>query len=377
MNIAELPTPALLVDSEVLGRNLQQMQGRADALGVALRPHVKTHKCLEIAAQQRSLGARGIAVSTYYEAERFAAAGFDDITWALPLPLVYAGRVLDLCEKATVRVLVDSLEAVRCLESLCAAAGKRLHVWLKVDTGYVRAGVDPQGRYAEDVLRALDRSRDLVFDGILSHMGATYHARTREEILPYARQERDLMVEFADRMRSRGYSIPAVSVGSTPGMHVIDSLEGVTEVRPGNYVFHDYTQATIGSCRLEDCALSVLASVISHQPGASYFLIDAGSLALSKDTGPVHATGDTAYGALYEDYRDRRLHGRVRLQSVSQEIGKVTARDPGCLEGRFRVGERVRILVNHACMTAPLFDHYHVVRGDEVLGQWAVLRGRA
>lgn len=376
MNIAEIPTPALLVDSEVLERNLRWMQERADALGVALRPHVKTHKCLEIAARQRSLGARGIAVSTFYEAERFAAAGFDDLTWALPLPLGYGGRVLELSEKATVRVLVDSLEAARYLESLCAGEGKHLHVWLKVDTGYVRAGVDPRGRYAEDILRLLDRSPSIVFDGILSHMGATYHARTREEILPYARQERDLMVEFADKMRSRGYSIPGISVGSTPGMHVIDSLEGVTEVRPGNYVFHDYTQATIGSCRLEDCALSVLASVISHQPGASYFLIDAGSLALSKDQGPVHVTGDAAYGALYEDYGRKRLHGRIRLQSVSQEIGKVTAQDPGFIEGSFRVGERVRILVNHACLTAPLFDRYYVVRADEVLDHWSILRGR-
>ncbi len=377
MDIAEIPTPALLIDAAVLERNLQRMQQRADALGVALRPHIKTHKCLEIAARQRALGARGIAVSTYYEAERFAAAGFEDLTWALPLPLVYAERVLKLSEKATVRVLVDSPEAARHLESLCAAEGRRLHVWLKVDTGYVRAGVDPQSRHAEDVLRLLDRSHDLLFDGILSHMGATYHARTRAEILPFARQERDRMVEFAARMRARGYSIPAVSIGSTPGMHVIDSLDGITEVRPGNYVFHDYTQAAIGSCTLDDCALSVLASVISHQPGAPYFLVDSGALALSKDLGPVHATGDAAYGVLYEDYEARRLHDSVRLQSISQEIGKVTTRDAGAIEGRFRVGERVRILVNHACLAAPLFDRYYVVRGGEILEQWSILRGRA
>jgi D-serine deaminase-like pyridoxal phosphate-dependent protein len=376
MKISEIPTPALLVECDVLERNLRFMQGRADNLKVALRPHIKTHKCIEIAHQQRALGAKGITVSTFGEARQFAAAGFTDVTWAFPLPLIYAVGVLELDDKALIRVVVDGLEATEHLEEACAREGKRLHVWLKVETGYQRAGVDPQSPYAEKVVRALNESRHLVFDGILSHMGSTYHAHSRDEIQPYAAQERTIMVEFAERMRSKGYSVPKVSVGSTPGMNVVENLDGVTEVRPGNYVFHDYTQAAIGSCRLDDCALSVLASVISHQPAASYFLIDSGALALSKDLGPVHVSKETRFGAVYEDYRNRRLHTGIQLQSVSQEIGKVVAAGPDLLEGRFKVGDRVRILENHACLTSPQFDRYYVVRGEEVVDEWNVLRGR-
>jgi D-serine deaminase-like pyridoxal phosphate-dependent protein len=376
MITSEIPTPALLIEFDVLERNLRFMQGRADALKVALRPHIKTHKCIEIALRQRAFGAKGITVSTFYEARQFAAAGFTDLTWAFPVPFIYAPRVLELAEETLVRVVVDGLETTEHLEGVCARAGKKLHVWLKVDTGYQRAGVDPQSPYAEKVLRALNGSKFLIFDGILSHMGSTYHACTREEILPHAAQERAVMVEFAERMRSKGYSVPEVSIGSTPGMNVVENLDGVTEVRPGNYVFHDYTQAAIGSCRLDDCALSVLASVISHQPAASYFLIDSGALALSKDLGPVHAGKELGFGAVYEDYRYRRLHADIQLQSVSQEIGKVVAAGSDFLEGRFKVGDRVRILENHACLTSSHFDRYYVVRGEEVIDEWNILRGR-
>lgn len=376
MTIHELPTPALLIDQEILERNLTRMQEKANSFGVSLRPHIKTHKCIEIANHQMELGARGITVSTFYEAEQFVAAGFNDITWAFPIPPVYAVRAAELNRKATLRLVVDSLEAKGHLDKVSRVNEDRLHVWLKVDCGYHRAGVDPQSRLAEDLVRALSESKALVFDGILTHSGYSYNAKTREEILPYAERERSVMVEFAEKMRAKGYDIPFVSIGSTPAMSVIKNLDGISEIRPGNYVFYDYTQAMIGSCSVSDCALTVLASVISHQPGASHFLTDAGALALSKDAGPTHIRNDMDMGIIYEDYQRKRLASHIHVRTLSQEHGKVVCETPSLIEGRFQVGEKVRILEHHSCLTAANFDHYYVVKEDEVVDKWKILRGR-
>ncbi len=375
-SIHELPTPALLIDHDVLERNLTAMQDRANTLGVALRPHIKTHKCIEIANHQLELGARGVTVSTFYEAEQFAAAGFNDITWAFPLPPIYASKVAELYEKSRIRVVVDSLEAHGHLDHIAQATGQRIHVWLKVDCGFHRAGVDPRSSLAEELLRSLSESKTLIFDGILSHSGQSYSAHNRAEILAYAEQERFIMIEFAERMRDKGYNIPMISIGSTPVMSVVESLKGIDEARPGNYAFYDYTQVMLGSCGIAECALTVLSSVISHQPGASYFITDAGALALSKDQGPTHIRNDMDMGIIYEDYERRRLHPHIHYRTLSQEHGKVVTVDPRFIEGKFKVGDRVRILEHHSCLTAANFDRYYVVRGEEIVDQWKILRGR-
>lgn len=376
MHIDSLQTPALLLDADVLERNLAAMQEKARRLGMSLRPHIKTHKCIEIGTRQRALGAKGITVSTMFEARAFADAGFDDITWAFPLPPVYAASVARFPEGVTLRVVVDSKEAKGHLEKACRAAGRKVHVWLKVDCGYHRAGVDPDSPGSVELARALSGSPVLEFDGILSHSGHAYTARRREEILPIAHQERDVMVAFADRLRSSGVPVPAVSIGSTPAISVVDDLTGITEIRPGNYAFYDYTQVMIGSCGVHECALTVLASVVSHQPGAAHFVTDAGALALSKDAGPTHVKNAMGMGILFEDYAKRRLVSHMQLTTLSQEHGKVTAEDPRFIEGKYPVGERVRILEHHSCLTAAQFDRYHVVRGDTVVDEWKILRGR-
>ncbi len=376
MTIHELPTPALLLDLDILERNLTRMQERANKFGVALRPHIKTHKCLEIAKKQRDRGAKGITASTFYEAEQFAAAGFDDIAWAFPIPPVYAVKAAELARKITFRVLVDSFEAKGHLDKVARGNDHKLHVWLKVDCGYHRAGVDPRSELAERLCRSLAESKSLIFDGILTHAGHSYLATSKEEIRVIAEQERSEMVEFAERMKAKGISIPAISVGSTPTMWRAERLDGVTEIRPGNYAFNDYHQAAIGSCDVSDCALTVLTSVISHQPGASHFLTDAGALALSKDLGPIHVQNEMDMGILFEDYDRKRLHAHLHLKSLSQEHGKIVADTPAQIEGKFQVGQKIRILEHHSCLTAALFDYYNVVRGEDVVETWKILRGR-
>jgi D-serine deaminase-like pyridoxal phosphate-dependent protein len=375
-SILELPTPALLLDQSILERNLTRMQDRANTFGVSLRPHIKTHKCIEIANHQLELGARGITVSTMFEVEQFIAAGFNDITWALPLIPDHIERVMELYEKATVRVVIDSLEMFQRLEAIERVGSERVHVWLKVDCGYHRAGVNPLSPLAEQLVQALNESKNLVFDGILTHSGHAYEARNRAEILVVAEQERSVMVEFAERMRSKGFKVPSVSVGSTPTMSLTENFEGLNEIRPGNYAFYDYTQVMLGSCSVADCALTVLASVVSHQPGASHFVIDAGALALSKDPGPLHISNDMDMGIIYEDYDRKRLQAHVHFKTLSQEHGKVLIAENSELRGHYKVGDKVRILEHHSCLTAANFDYYYVVKGYEVIDRWKILRGR-
>lgn len=366
-SLDSLPTPALLLDLDVLERNLRRMADRAAALGVALRPHIKTHKCVEVAERQRVLGVSGITVSTLYEARVFADHGFDDMTWAFPVILGRLDEVRELAGRVTLRVVADSAEAVAALDRL----GIPLHVWLKVDCGYHRAGVDPESADAAALARALAGSPRLVFDGLLSHSGHAYHGRSREEIAGIAEQERRVMAGLAARLREEGIEVPGVSVGSTPAMSVVERLDGVTEARPGNYVYYDFTQVELGSCAVRDCAVTVLASVVSSRRGDDRCVVDAGALALSKDTGPDRSEPSSqaaTMGEVFADYDEGVLSPDVRLVSLSQEHGILGVSLP--------VGTRVRILPNHSCLTVACFDECFVVRGGEVLDRWKVWRGR-
>jgi D-serine deaminase-like pyridoxal phosphate-dependent protein len=360
-----LPTPALLLDLDVVERNLRRMADRAASLGVALRPHIKTHKCIELGERQRALGVSGITVSTLYEARVFAGHGFADITWAFPVILSRLGEVGELASRITLRLVADSPEAVDALAGL-GSSERPLHVWLKVDCGYHRAGVDPAAPESVRLAARIAGAPSLVFDGLLSHSGHAYNGGSREEIAGIAEEERAVTAGFAERLRDSGIAVPAVSVGSTPAMSAVERLDGVTEARPGNYIFYDYTQATLGSCAVGDCGVTVLASVVSTRGEQS--IVDAGALALSKDTGPNRPEKKTL-GEIFADYATGALDPEVRLVSLSQEHGIVNAALP--------VGSRVRILPNHSCLTVACFDEYQVVRGGEVVDRWKIWRGRS
>src|SRR2546425_11825526 len=360
----DLETPALLLHLDVVERNLRAMADRARRLGVALRPHAKTHKCVELGRRQLAYGARGLTVATLVEAEAFARAGIADLTWAFPLDSTHLPHVRRIATDtgATLRVVLDDLETAK------AVAGSGLHVWLKVDCGYHRAGVDPAGPYALDVARELGRERGLTFDGILSHSRHAERTTSKREPAALPAEERQVMVGFAERLRAEGIPVRGISVGSTPAMAAVEDLAGVTEARPGNYVFYDRTMVLIGCCAPEDVGVTGLASVVSRQPGASHFIVDAGALALSKDAGPTHV-GPPAMGAVKD-------HPELSVATLSQEHGLIRAESRATLDGRFRVGERLEIVPNHSCLTVAQFDVYQVVRDGRVADRWRIARGR-
>lgn len=361
--LEDLQTPALVVDLDKLEANIAAMAARTRHLGVSLRPHIKTHKCLEIARLQQAAGCQGLTVSTLYEARVFVDHGFDDLTWAFPVILNRLSEARDLAERSTLRLLVDSIEAIDALET----QGFPFHVWLKVDCGYHRAGVDPASPLARELVQRLTASNILQFDGLLTHSGHAYKANSVAHLRSVAEEERRVMSDFASRCREMDIAVPAVSVGSTPAMSVVDDLHGIDEARPGNYVFYDRMQVDLGACEIPQCAVTVLASVVSSQPGADHCVIDAGALALSKDA-VVQGPAAGRMGGIFHDYEAGALRPDSHLATLSQEHGIVIP--------NFAVGQKVRILPNHSCLTVACFDECAVARGDQVVDRWKIWKGR-
>lgn len=373
MQVGDLPTPAAVVDLARLTANTSGMRERAARLGVRLRPHVKTHKCFEIARLQHGWRIGPITVSTLAEARAFASEGFADITYAVPLAPARIAEVARLV-RAGVRlgVLVDHLETVAAIESVASVERLRLGVWVKVDSGYHRSGVDPDGPNGLEMAARIAASSHLDLAGVLTHAGHAYHCAGRVEVAVVARQERDVMTAFADRLRDAGIAVPEVSVGSTPTACAADDLTGVTEVRPGNYAFYDAFQVAIGSCRLVDCAFSVVATVIGCFPEAGRLVVDAGALALSKDPGATHLAPGCGFGRVC-GLDGRELEG-LQVASLSQEHGVLMA-TPAARSARFPIGTKLRIVPNHSCLSAACFDRYRVADGDHVVAEWRPVRG--
>jgi len=356
----ELDTPCVVVDMDRLERNIAAMALAARRAGVRLRPHAKTHKIPEIARLQIAAGASGMTLAKLGEAEAFADAGLGDFFLAYPLVgETKARRLLALMERARVVVGVDSVEGAQSLASVVGPTGRRLDVRIEIDMGLRRTGVLPEN--AIDLARAIAPLRGLRLRGIFTHAGQAYAEPTADKVAAVGRDEGTVLVRCAEALRAAGFEIEDVSVGSTPTAAASMSIAGVTECRPGTYVFNDATQVGLGICQPEDCALTVLATVVSV-PAADRVVLDAGSKTLSSDI--QRPTGD-AYGMV--------AGGRGRLVRLTEEHG-VVAPAPGTT---WHVGERVEVVPAHVCPVVNLHDRLVAVRGGRVEGELRVAaRGR-
>ena len=365
-------TPALVLDHDRVRANARRMSDAAHRHNVRLRPHIKTHKCIEVARIQTEGQDGAITVSTLAEARAFAQNGFADITYAVPIePGKFADAVEVLRGGTKLNLLTDDAETVRRLDAAAGDAGATFDVFVKIDCGTHRVGVEPHTAEAVDIPRTIADSKNLTFAGILTHAGHSYDAKTPEGIAAVARHERDSMVELAEKLRKEGIDVPTVSIGSTPTMTHIEHLDGIDEIRPGNYIFFDNYQATLGSCSLDDTALTVLTAVIHKDVGRRKLVVDAGAIALSKDRGPVGLDPGCGYGRVLD------ITGKdtgMRVTGMSQEHGEVAAGESEAFDG-LRVGDRLRILANHSCLTAAQHSHYNVVEDGRVVDRWAIHRG--
>jgi D-serine deaminase-like pyridoxal phosphate-dependent protein len=366
MTLADLSTPAAVLDTVRMARNIGRMQACMGALGVRFRPHVKTAKCIDVARRQREAGAAGITVSTLREAEEFFAAGFSDILYAVCIAPQKLDRVRALRERGcALGILVDSVVAARAVVDAGRAAGHAFDVLIEVDTDGHRSGVAPEDPALLEIGRVLHGGA--VLKGVMTHAGSSYDLDDAEALARLAEQERALTVRAAERLRAASLPCPVVSVGSTPTALSARSLQGVTELRAGVYVFFDLFMANVGVCAPEDVALSVLTTVIGHQADKGWAIVDAGWMAMSRDRGTARQRRDYGYGAVCD--LDGRLVDGVIMTAANQEHGILAGADGGDaadLRARFPIGTRLRILPNHACATAAQFSHYHAVTSDGI-----------
>ncbi len=371
MLLADLTTPALLLDLAVLERNCAAMDARAQACGVRLRPHLKTAKSASVAAIATWGQFGGITVSTVAEAAYFASHGYRDLTYAVG---VAAGKIPALATivretGAVIHLIADDAGLIRAAEKAAAVNGVSFPILIELDTGGGRGGVSPEDADLVALATTVARSRTLRLAGVLTHAGHSYHAHGIDEIQRIAEDERAGAVLAAERLRAAGLPCETVSVGSTPTVVHGRSLAGVTEIRPGVYTFFDLQQAALGVCTEADIALSVLATVIGHNRRSQRILIDAGALALSKDVSAGEFRANVGYGLIRPVRGGSLPADNLFVAEVHQEHGLIAAPDGGELPwDALPVGATVRVLPNHACLTAAAFDRYHVDRGDGLAG---------
>jgi D-serine deaminase-like pyridoxal phosphate-dependent protein len=374
MHLNDLSTPAVLIEQPRVLANIDRMQEAANRRGIRMRPHTKTHKSPVVGRWQIERGAIGICCAKLGEAEVFAEAGFADIRLPYPLNPSNAARVLRLLDRTKLSFVVDHPAVARQWSEVLSRAGREVDVLIKIDVGFHRCGIDPAVETAVPFITSTASLGGLRLRGLLSHAGQAYHASSEDDLRRIAEQEARTLKTLATLARERGVAIDELSAGATPCARYSLEQEGLTEYRAGNYVYFDRTQVALGAAGIDDCALSVLATVVS-KPASNRIVLDSGSKTLTNDGargfsalrghGLVFAapTLDSAHAA--NDLIVERLseeHATVRVESGETPI------EPG---------DRVRIIPNHSCVVSNLVDAAWLTHGGSVLGPLSIAaRGR-
>lgn len=351
-------TPFIEVDSHRLDRNIAGMQAIASSAKVVLRPHVKTHKSLEVARRQIAAGARGLTASKASEAEIFLEGGFKDILMAYPVVRSSTiARLLHLARDNQARVAFIAADStgVAALNEAALAFDMQLPIFLKVDVGLGRVGVKPAGDDALRIAREVDGASNLRLVGLLAHAGHAYGAQSPAQIADIAAAEIRDLLDLRTRLTACGLSHLTISTGSTPTALGAPIAAGADEIRPGNYTFLDLTALRLGIAVPDDLALSVVARVVAVNE--TYAIIDAGSKTLSSDHGP-HGTGGSGFGKAIAVAGDGSLSA-FSVEKLSEEHGFLRL-DGGSLD----IGDLVRIFPNHSCAVVALSDHFMMRDSD-------------
>jgi len=356
MTYFNILTPALILERNKLEANIERMTNRFKLMGVNLRPHLKTSKSIEVARLAIEGNFGGITVSTFREVEYFAGYGITDMILAScisPARLNHAAALR--VKEIDLKILIDSPFLAHAISN----HGGEHRVLIEMDCGEHRTGVTPGSPKLMEIAHILNAASNVKIAGVLTHAGHSYRCRTINEMSDIADQERDTVDDAANILRKAGIECPIVSVGSTPTALYARDLTGVTEVRPGVYMFGDLFQAGIGSCTFSDIALSVLTTVIAHQESKNQLLIDAGGLALSKDRSTGALDEDCGFGLVCDVQTGQVIKG-FKVNSVHQEHGQITSSEFINFK-HYPIGTQFRILPNHSCITAAGYDRYNVI----------------
>lgn len=371
-----LDTPCLVLDTDKLRANIDRMRGRLDALGVTLRPHLKTAKSLDVARIAMASREGPATVSTLREAEYFAEGGVRDMIYAVGIAPQKLDRVGSIRRRwnTDLAIILDSVEQAEAVAAWGRQNGDTLPVLIEVDADGHRSGVAPRDAGALIAIgRALSDGASL--RGVLLHAGDSYGLSDPAALRAAAEAERRAAVAAAAILRDAGLPCPIVSVGSTPTARYAETLDGVTEVRAGVFMIGDLFQAGVGSCAVDDIALTLLATVIGQQRDKGWIITDAGWMALSRDRGTARQAVDQGYGLVCD--RAGHSYPDLIVQDANQEHGILALRKGSSAAlPHLPIGTRLRILPNHACATGAQHDRYHVVSGGALTGQvWPRING--
>ncbi|WP_273820941.1 alanine racemase [Pseudomonas asplenii] len=373
-SLETLNTPAAIIDVARMHRNIARMQARADRLGVRLRPHVKTSKCLQVARAQIAAGASGITVSTLREAAAFFADGITDILYAVAMAPSKLDQAWALRRRGcSLKIITDSVLGAQAMVDFARSHRASFEVYIEIDSDHHRSGVRSDDPLLIEIAKVL-HDGGVTLLGVLTHAGESYKLDTPQALQALAEVERRECVAAAQAIRAAGLPCPEVSVGSTPTALSAADLAGVTELRAGVYVFFDLVMLNIGVCAMPELALSVLTTVIGHQPQKGWIITDSGWMAMSRDRGTQSQARDFGYGQVCA--ADGTPIEGLLLSSTNQEHGVASHASIECdvLE-RYPIGTRLRILPNHACATGAQFPGYDALEEDGSLRRWGRLHG--
>lgn len=346
----------MLVDLGRLQDNIERMALIARRSDVDLRPHAKAHKLPEIAGMQLAAGATGLTVAKLGEAEVFIDHGFSDVFVAYPLwGQSKWGRLCELAERARVSVSLDSHEAVAGLADVAVSRGLSIPVRIEIDTGFGRCGLLEPDQVL-DLARRVAGTPGVAFNGLMSFAGQSYEQRTRSALQAVADHDAKLLLRAARLLREHGIDVPAVSAGGTPTAGMVAGIAGVTEIRPGAYALSDRDQVALGWSTEDQCALTVLSTVVSR-PSNTRAVIDAGTKTLSSDRSYHRDGWGTVLG-----------YPELSIRNLTEEHGIVEVQQGFDLA----LGTRLRVIPNHGCGTINMHDSVVAVQGDEVIDTWRV-----
>lgn len=376
MNLENLETPCLIVDRKKLKSNLFYLHERMQQFGVNLRPHGKTAKNIDIISLAMKGVYHGITVSTLKEAEYYFEHGINDIVYAVGIAPVKLDRLMRLILRgAKITIILDSLEQVHFVSHKARESNQTLPVLIELDCDGHRSGITSNDSLLLEIGQLLQQQAGVSLNGVLTHAGNSYQCHTTEAIVACAEREREIAVKCAEILRHNGLFCPIVSIGSTPTAHYVQDLAGITEFRAGVYMFYDLVMAKLKVCTIDQIALTVLTTIIGRQINKGRLITDAGWMALSNERDSAAPNISFGYGLVCD------INGtpipELMVSAANQEHGIITAREGMNIDWeKFRIGQPLRILPNHACATAAMHDHYNITDDNrEIVASWLRING--
>ena len=373
-NLDQLNTPCLVLDKAVLEKNCSLARKKCDELKTSLRPHVKTPKSIEVAKIALNNKVGPITVSTLEEAEYFASSGFKDLLYAVCIIPRKLDR-LDFIQKkydCLIRIVIDSILLAKAIVNHSNSHNAKFDTLIEIDCGEGRSGLGFKDKKIIEISKILNECKSTNLMGVLAHAGHSYSTNDKCEILSIANKERDDALAAIKYFSNFNQNDPIISIGSTPTMLFASHLENITEVRAGIYMFWDLAQVSRGICKIEDIAVTVLASVIGHNHQKNKIILDAGALALSKDISANKFMPVAGYGLVCDSNSGKYLG--LNISEIHQEHGAVTVPNKDWFD-KLPIGSLVRILPNHSCLTCAGHSSYNILENNAIIDNWKRTNG--